>query len=142
MRNAILATLSSLLVALSPLAMAESLPSPRADWKAISLEQKRMLVTGFYLGWNEAIGKAASIAPNRGEIGELRYSGLDFLKLPVQELIDHFYSDPANEFVTWDDAIRLSVARAKGENIEAELQEERRVGLQMYKEISGHVPSR
>ena len=102
----------------------------REIWRDWSWAEKARYLEGYQSAWQTAIIRTHSLeeriaSPRLGDIqGQYALAAGQFV-----ELVDHFYSDPANDLVNFDTAIELSVARFRGEDIGERLRGARKHGL-------------
>jgi len=99
-------------------------------WEGSNARAKVMFVVGFNNGWKMGVisSSVASEEPS-DETKQLfaRFDGVGPDKLVV--LLDDFYADPANQFVTLDFAMDLVIDKAAGVDIERSLGKAREIGM-------------
>jgi hypothetical protein len=140
--------IAACLVGLSPtLSSADEEPTYAEVWRSWSARERNCFTDGYWEGWQAALwavfladlvehpDQAKHVARNK-RILELK-SRFTQVVSQLPELLDHFYSDPANQLIPFHTALELSVARLRGEDIDEQLRTARK-NLQMLRD--GEVP--
>jgi len=103
-------------------------------WRGYSREAREQYVAGYENGWQDGLIAGAGKSPVTKERALLqgRY-GLPGHQLC--DLVDHFYSDPANDYISFRSALFFSIGKLKGDsNVEEQLRAARKFGLESYDE--------
>jgi len=103
-------------------------------WQGYGDPAKLMFVVGFNNGWKMGVvsmSVAADAAREETQQLTARFDAVTPTRLTG--LMDAFYADPANQFVSLDFALDLVVDQAAGVDIEPALGKAREIGLKNYR---------